>query len=78
MGFNPFNPFTGFGLLETGLEHVSAKDLQHRGHDFDREMWDKSTAHDIDMFNRESEFSQAQMEKQYALNQKSLMESPGS
>lgn len=62
-----FNPFTGFGLLDSVVEHASAKDLQHRGYDFDREMWEKSSA-----------FSREMMDKQYGLNQKSLQESPGS
>lgn len=77
MGFS-LNPFTGFGLLDPLIEHASAKDIQQRGADVDREMFEKSTAHDIDMFNMESDFSREQMQKQYDLNQLSLQESPGS
>lgn len=70
------NPLTGFGVLDPIVEHASAKDIQQRGADVDREMFEKSRLHDIDMFNRESQFSSAQMEKQYGLNMRSLYESP--
>lgn len=38
------NPFTGFGLLDSAIDHASAKDIQHRGFDFDREMFDKQVS----------------------------------
>lgn len=66
MGFSlSLNPFTGFGLLDTGLEHISSKDLQQRGHDFDREMFDKSSAFSVDQFGRESEFQREMQATQF-------------
>lgn len=75
-GLDNLNPFTGFGLLDTGLEHASAKDLQQRGADIDREMFDKSTAHDIAMFEKESKLAKEQMKSQYDYNLKAVEQNP--
>jgi hypothetical protein len=68
ISLNNLNPFTGFGLLDTGLEHASAKDLQQRGHDFDREMWDKQSAFAVEQFGRESDFTAGESKKQFERN----------
>jgi hypothetical protein len=71
-----FNPFTGFGLLDSFVEHSSAKDIQHRGHDFDREMWEKQSAFAVEQFGRESDFTKEMMDKQYRLNLDAVQETP--
>lgn len=59
------NPLTGFGLLDPIVEHASAKDLQHRGFDFDREMFDKSSAFAVEQFGRESDFQREMQSTQF-------------
>jgi hypothetical protein len=88
LSLDSLNPFTGFGLVDSVFEHASAKDMQQRGHDFDREMWDKQTAFAVEQFGREKEFEFEKLAKQYGynramqimqyrLNQKSVIDTPG-
>ena len=76
MGFS-LNPFTGFGLLETGLEFVGDKHLQNDAQDHSAQMFVEQSKHDKDMFALESEFSSAQAQKAYERQRSLLQDSPG-
>jgi hypothetical protein len=76
--FDDLNPFTGFGLLDSLAGHASSKDLQQRGHDFDREMWEKQSAFAQSQQMRSFDISRQLMEKQYGLGLRGLESAPSS
>lgn len=64
-------------VLGAGIEHASAKDLQHRGHDFDREMWDKQSAFAVEQFGRESDLQRELQKSQFDYQMRGVQEQPG-
>jgi hypothetical protein len=76
LSFDNLNPFTGFGLLDTGLEYLGRSELQEDAQSFDHEMFDKSTAFAVEQFGRESDFSKEMQDRQYKYNLKAVKEAP--
>jgi hypothetical protein len=78
MGFSldNLNPFTGFGLLDTGLEYLGSSELQEDAQAFDAELFDKSTAFAVEQFGRESDFTKEMQDRQYQYNLQAIKEAP--
>jgi len=71
------NPFTGFGLLETGLEYLGDKNLQNDSQEHSAQMFGMQSQHDKDMFGLESKFVQSSAKDQYNRQRALLQDSPG-
>ena len=50
------NPFTGFGLVETGLEYLGDKNLQNDAQEHSAQMFVEQSKHDKDMFERDRDW----------------------